>query len=88
MVAKLPGQSNENYLFFMGFGYNAQINIVQLFCNKTSLENLHNQIISINGSIPEYFTMVFEVTGFDRASTKAELKFFQEINEDYYQHYY
>jgi len=88
MVAKLPGQSKENYLFFMGFGYNAQINIVQLFCNKTSLENLHKQIISINGSIPEYFTMVFEVTGFDRASTNAELKFFQEINEDYYQHYY
>jgi hypothetical protein len=88
VVAKLPGQNDENYLFFVGFGYNSQIKIVHLFSRNSTLNNLYQQIISINGYIPDYFTMVFEVTGFDRASTNAELKFFQEIKEDYYHNYY
>jgi len=59
-----------------------------MFSQKSALMKLEKQIISANGSVPDYFTMVFEVTGFDRASTNAELKFFQEIPENYYQHYH
>ena len=85
MVAKLPGQNNENYLIIAGFGYNAQVKMVQLLCCKEPLANLENQIEQVNGNIPDYFLIVFEVAGFDRASTKAEIKFFSEINKIEYQ---
>ncbi|MBC8184029.1 helix-turn-helix domain-containing protein [candidate division KSB1 bacterium] len=88
LVAKLPGQSNENYLFIAGFGYNSQIKIVELFSHKSSLKNLEEKIKTINGDIPDYFVVVFEIAGFDRASSTAELKFFHKIEEDYYRHYY
>ncbi len=87
MVAKLPGLNNENYLLFMGFGYNAQIKIVHLFSHQSELKLLEKQITSQNGTVPDYFVAVFEVTGFDRASTEAELKYFSEIKKDYYREY-
>ena len=46
------------------------------------------RIESIHGFVPDYFTIVLEVTGFDRASTNAEIKFFHEVQEDYYQKYH
>jgi len=87
LVAKLPGQNNENYLIIAGFGYNSQIKIVKLFSQKSSLRDLEDNIKAIHGYVPEYFTIVFEVTGFDRASTTAELKYFQEVKRDFYQKY-
>jgi len=87
LVAKLPGQNNENYIFFAGFGYNAQIKIIQLFSQNSSLNELEKNIEDIHGYIPDYFAIVFEIKGFDRASTTADLKFFTEIKEDYYQNY-
>ena len=88
LIAKLPGQSNENYIIIAGFGYNSQVKIVELFSHKSSLKNLEEKIKTINGNIPDYFAIVFEIAGFDRASTTAELKFFHKIEEDYYRHYY
>ena len=46
--------------------------------------DLEKQIKDINGQIPDYFAILFEVRGFDRASTTAEMKFFHEIENDYY----
>jgi len=51
------------------------------------LNKLEEQIEGINGSIPKYFSIVFEIRGFDRASTSAKLMIFHEIKEDYYLQY-
>jgi len=84
LVAKLPGQSKENYLILAGFGYNSQIKVVKMLCQNDALNKLENEIQNIHGHVPEYFVMAFEVSGFDRASTKAEIKFFKKIiAEDY-----
>jgi len=88
LVAKLPGQSNENYLLISGFGYNSQIKIVKMFSQASSLKKLEEQINTINGHVPDYFFMIFEVSGFDRASTKGEIKLFREINKEKYLNYY
>ncbi|MBN1351888.1 helix-turn-helix domain-containing protein [candidate division KSB1 bacterium] len=87
LVSKLPGKNNENYILIAGFGYNSQVKAVEMLSHKASLHALEEQIESIHGAIPSYFTMVLEVTGFDRASTNAEIKFFQEVQADYYQQY-
>jgi len=88
LVAKLPGMNNENYFIFAGFGYNSQIKIIELFSHQSSLSELETQIQTVNGDIPDYFAIVFEITGFDRASTTAEIKFFHEIDKDYYKQYH
>jgi hypothetical protein len=84
IFAKLLGSNNENYIIICGVGYDSQIKIVQLFSEQSSLKELENQILKTHGYIPDYFTIVFEVRGFDRASTTAEMKFFFEIEDDYY----
>ena len=84
MIAKLPGYNNENYIFFAGFGYDAQIKLVNLLCRKESLRKLENQITETNGRFPDYFVMAFEVEGFDRASSTAEIKFFSALDKAHY----
>jgi len=84
-VAKLPGQNDENYLIIAGFGYNSQIKTVKMLSDYLSLQKLEKQINLLNGNVPEFFVIVFEISGFDRASTKAEIKFFQEIDKEEYQ---
>jgi hypothetical protein len=84
IIAKLPGHNNEGYLILAGFGYNAQIKIVELISHGESLRELEKRIIKVHGSFPEYFTMVFEVKGFDRASTTAELRFFSALDKENY----
>jgi len=49
------------------------------------LQKLEEEINSQIGHIPDYFVVVFEVSGFDRASTKADIKFIQEIDKAAYQ---
>jgi hypothetical protein len=85
IAAILPGQSNEYYLIIAGFGYNSQIKVVNIFSHPSSVKKLAAQISDLHGHVPNCFIIVFEVTGFDRASTKAEIKFFQEINKNDYQ---
>lgn len=84
LVAKLPGLENENYFIIAGFGYNSQIKIIEMLSKKDQLQELEKKIEEINGAIPDYFTMVFEIKGYDRASTAAELKYFREIKKEDY----
>jgi len=87
MVVKLPGQNKENYLIIAGFGYDSQVKLVEMLSDPSSLAALEDQIREQHSHVPEYFAMIFEITGFDRASTNAELKFFHVIKEDYYKQY-
>jgi len=84
IIAKLPGHNNENYLILAGFGYNAQIKIVEMVSHRESFQDLEKQIMKRHGAFPEYFAMAFEVKGFDRASTTAELRFFSSLDKGKY----
>ncbi len=84
MIAKLPGQNGENYLICAGFGYNSQINLIKLLATKEGLAKIENTILDSNNEIPEYFVSILEISGFDRASTKAEIKFVSIIPKDYF----
>lgn len=84
ILAVVPGQNNENYMIVAGFGYNAQIKIVEIISRKKSLQDLEQHIQTINGQWPDYFVAVFKVNGFDRASTTAELRYFSPIDKNEY----
>ena len=88
IITKLPGQNNENYLFVTGFGYNSQIKLINMISNKESFNKLETQVmLANNGEMPEYFVTVFKAVGFDRASTKAKMEFFQKVDADIFQNY-
>jgi len=88
MIAKLPGSNNENYLLIAGFGYDSQVKLVKMLSENSALEELEKQVKELNGHFPDYFVMAFEIRGFDRASTTAEMHYFQEIDQDYYKKNY
>ena len=87
IVVKLPGQNKENFLIIAGFGYDSQIKLVEMLSDPAALARLEEQIRASYNYVPNYFAIVFEITGFDRASTNAEMKFFHEIKDDYYKQY-
>lgn len=84
IFVKVPGQNDENYVIIAGFGYNAQVKIVELVSHIASLQLLEQQIEAAHKIFPDYFVAVFEVQGFDRASTTAEMKFFSIIDKEQY----
>jgi hypothetical protein len=84
VIAKIPGQNNENYMVFAGFGYNAQIKMVEILSHENSLKQMEKRMSEGLGRLPEYFVLIFEVTGFDRASTKADLKYFSSVDREKY----
>jgi hypothetical protein len=84
ILTMLPGQNDENYIICAGFGYDAQIKIINMLGHYKSLLNLENQMKKRNGSVPAYFVLAFEIKGFDRASTTADLLFFSAIEKDDY----
>lgn len=83
LVAKLPGENNEVYFIFAGFGYNSQVKIVNVFSHHSSLKLIEEKLKSKFHYIPEYFAIIFEVKGFDRASTTAEIKYIKEVFKTY-----
>ncbi|NPE27307.1 hypothetical protein HNV12_04880 [Methanococcoides sp. SA1] len=87
IVAKIPGENDENYIFFTGFGYNSQIELVNMYCNEESLKSIKKQILQNHDKIPDYFVAVYEVAGFDRASSKVNMKYFKEISKNMYKQY-
>ncbi|MCF7741432.1 MAG: hypothetical protein K9N00_06515 [Candidatus Marinimicrobia bacterium] len=84
ILAKLPGLENENYIIVAGFGYNSQIKTIEMICHDEELKKFEQEIKEINGNIPKYYVSVFKITGFDRASCAAQLKWFYEIDKENY----
>lgn len=84
IVARLPGHNNENYVVFAGFGYDAQIKLVEMLSHKNSLQAFEERLFKKHGDFPPYFVAAFEVKGFDRAGTTAELKYFSAIDKKEY----
>lgn len=84
LLAKLPGQNMENYLLIAGFGYDSQVKVVKMLSTPQALKELEDLIIAKNNSIPDYFISIIKVSGFDRASSNAEVQYFKEILPDEY----
>lgn len=84
MIAKLPGQNGENYIICAGFGYNSQIKLFKLLGSMEGLTLLTNERVLKDEKMPDYFVSILEISGFDRASTRAEIRYFNEIADDYF----
>jgi len=88
VLAKLPGPNGENYLIIAGFGYASHIEVVRMLSYPEYLMGLEKDIKQgNNGVFPRYFMIVFQVTSFQRQPFKTDLKYFKEINSDYFKEF-
>jgi len=79
-VAKVPGLRNENYLIIAGFEYASQVDLVRMLSNQQRLSLLETQISQLNGKVPDYFEIFFEVTGLGMVAYNSEILYFNEID--------
>jgi hypothetical protein len=81
LIAKLPGNNNENYLFFVGFAFPAQIEVVKLLSSEKLLSEVYSQIPVDISSFPEYFFMVIDVYCTEFSAIETKVKYFKEIHK-------
>ena len=82
LVAKLPGNKNENYMILSGFAYPAQTEIVRMLSRNRSLASIYDQASKQIADFPEYFIMVFEVIGSEYSAIETKMLFYREINSE------
>ncbi|MCK5146835.1 hypothetical protein KAR48_08770 [bacterium] len=82
IIIKLPGPNRENYLFFIGFAYPAQIETVRMFSRQESLSKIYNEVLNQNDAFPNYFMMVVKVTSFEYFAHDTKICYFRELFTD------
>lgn len=81
-LLKLPGFSNENFLFVVGFGYGGRIERTRMLGSTELMSKLVEDITNINGSVPEYFIILFEVKSIERTGFTNEIKYFKPLDKE------
>ncbi|MFC1569179.1 hypothetical protein ACFL4L_02985 [bacterium] len=84
VLIKIPGFTNENFMFIVGFGYGGRIERTKMLGDIKLRSKMAEDIRAINQTVPEYFIAVFEVKSIERTGFTDELKYFQEISGDFF----
>ena len=81
-LLKMPGFTNENFLFVVGFGYGGRIERTRMLGNAELMSKLVDDIIEINGYVSDYFMVLFEVKSIERTGFTNEIKYFKELDKN------
>lgn len=84
LLIKMPGFSNENFLFIVGFGYGGRLERTKMLANSILRNKFIEEINQRNKSVPEYFIALFEVKSIERTGFTNELKYFKEIPHNFF----
>jgi hypothetical protein len=84
LLIKMPGFTNENFMFIVGFGYGGRLERTKMLANSALRTEFINEIKKINKTVPEYFIALFEVKSIERTGFSNELKYFKEISRDFF----
>ena len=79
LLIKMPGFSDENFMFIVGFGYSGRLERTKMLANPEMQVDFINEVKKINVNFPNYFIAVFEVKSIERTGFTNELKYFKEI---------
>ena len=80
LVAKIPGNKNENYLILTGFAYPAQTEIVGMVCRNSSLAVIYDQVKDSYPDFPRYFLMIVEVICSEYSAIETRVQYFQKLD--------
>ncbi len=84
LLIKMPGFSNENFMFVVGFGYGGRLQRTKMLAKSELRAGFVEEIRKINTNFPEYFITVFEVKSIERTGFTNEVKYFKEISQDFF----
>ncbi len=84
LLIKIPGFSNENLMFILGFGYGGRIERTKMLGNSELRARFVEEVQKINTNFPEYFLVLFEVKSIERTGFTNEIKYFKEIFQDFF----
>ncbi len=80
-VAKFPGPNNNTIFMFGGIWDTAASQSLKNFTDPELIANLENQMKQQFNEVPEYFEVLFEVSGLDRTELNTKVVIMNEINE-------
>jgi len=84
LLIKMPGFTNENFMFIVGFGYGGRLERTKMLGDSELRAGLIEEIREINTHVPEYFITVFEVKSIERTGFTNEIKYFKELSRDFF----
>jgi hypothetical protein len=84
LLIKIPGFTNENFMFIVGFGYGGRLQRTKMLANAELRAGFVEEIRKINTNVPEYFITVFEVKSIERTGFTNEIKYFKEVSRDFF----
>jgi hypothetical protein len=84
LLIKMPGFSNENFMFIVGFGYGGRLERTKILGDAQLRAGLIQEIQKTNKVVPEFFIALFEVKSIERTGFTNEMKYFKEISKDFF----
>ncbi len=80
LVRKIPGPKNNTILMFLTFHNAAIVSTVNYMTNKESLMELKKKFIAKLGKMPQYFDVVFKISGYERTAYSTKIEYYNSID--------
>jgi hypothetical protein len=84
LIVKIPGFTSENFLFVVGFGYGGRLERTKMLADPSLRAGLVENIRKMNGTVPDYFIVLFEVKSIERTGFTNDVRYFKEISKDFF----
>lgn len=84
LLIKIPGFTNENFMFILGFGYGGRLERTKMLGDAELRAGFVAEIRKKTPNFPEYFIAVFEVKSIERTGFANEIKYFKEIPRNFF----
>ncbi|HED10760.1 MAG TPA: hypothetical protein ENJ10_08730 [Caldithrix abyssi] len=79
VIARVRGSKMENYLILAGFAYPAQIDVVRIMSNSSTLKRIYEQSGYREKQFPDKFIMVVQVDGLEYSALDWRVKYFKAL---------
>lgn len=79
VIARVRGSKMENYLILAGFAYPAQIDVVRIMSNSSTLKQIYEQSGYREKQFPDKFIMVVQVDGLEYSALDWRVKYFKAL---------
>jgi hypothetical protein len=81
ILSKAPGPLNNVIFFIISFHHIGRLEIIRLLTDKELYKEIENKITAnvTDGTMPEHFEVVFEISGYDETALVTDVKHFHKL---------
>jgi hypothetical protein len=84
LLIKMPGFTNEIFMFIVGFGYGGRLERTKMLGNYAMRTQFIKEVEELNKEVPEFFMALFEVKSIERTGFTNEIVYFKEISRHFF----